>query len=113
MKINLYDYGLMGKRLQQTRKARKYTQATLAEKMKMSPKNLSSIERGATGISISTLISICEILNISADYILFGNKNGNQNNAVNIILSELNEREQIHAEKLLSVYVEACKDIIK
>lgn len=110
MKINPYDYGLMGKRVQQARKAKRYTQAELAEMIKMSSKNLSQLERGMTGISLSTLIGICKALDISADYILFGIENENKN-AIDIMLSELSEKEQIYAENLLSVYVEACKNI--
>lgn len=111
MKINPYNWGLMGKRVQQARKAKRYTQAEVAELINMSSKNLSQLERGMTGISLSTLINICKVLEVSADYILFGIENEGQHNAVNIMLSELNEKEQIYAENLLSVYVEACKDI--
>ena len=112
MKINPYDYGFIGKRIQQARKAKRYTQAELADMINMSSKNLSQLERGMTGISLSTLINICKVLDISADYILFGIDNNGQNkNAINVMLSELTEKEQIYAENLLSVYVEACKDI--
>lgn len=111
MKINPYDFGHMGKRVQQARKAKRYTQAELAEMINMSSKNVSQLERGMTGISVSTLISICKVLDVSADYILFGIENKSQNNAVSIMLSELSEKEQIYAENLLSVYVEACKNI--
>lgn len=111
MKINPYNYGLMGKRVQQARKARRYTQADLGEIINMDPNNISSLERGVTGISLSTLISLCKTLDVSADYILFGIESKNQNkNTINIMLSELSEKEQIYAEDLLWVYVEACKD---
>ncbi len=85
----------------------------MAEMIRMSPKNLSQLERGMTGISLSTLIGICKALDISADYILFGIEQKEQSNAVNIMLSELSEVEQIYAENLLSVYVESCKNIRK
>ena len=111
MKTNQYNWGLMGKRVQQARKAKRYTQAEVAEIINMSSKNLSQLERGMTGISLSTLISICKALDVSADYILFGIKN--DNNAVNIMLSELSEKEQLFAEDLLSIYVKACKEIKK
>ncbi len=111
MKINLYDFGLMGERVKQARKAKRYTQAELAEFINMNPKNVSQIERGVIGISLSTLIGICKTLDVSADYILFGVTSGEQNNAVNKILSELSETEQIYAENLLAVYAEACKKI--
>ena len=111
MKINAYDFGLIGNRVKQARKAKRYTQAELAELINMSAKNVSQLERGMTGISVSTLISICKILDVSADYILFGIKSAEQNSTVNIMLSQLSEQEQIYAENLLSVYVEACKNI--
>ncbi len=50
MKIRAYDYGLMGKRLKQARKTKRYTQAQLAEIIDMSSKNFSRIERGEQGI---------------------------------------------------------------
>lgn len=109
MKIQPYDYGLMGERIRQARKARRYTQAQVAEMINMSSKNFSQLERGMTGISLSTLISLCKTLEISADYILFGIENKKQNNSISIMLSELNEEQQLYAEKLLEVYVESCK----
>ena len=109
MKIQPYDYGLMGERIRQARKARRYTQAQVAEMINMSSKNFSQLERGMTGISLSTLISLCKTLEISADYILFGIENKKQNNSISIMLSELNEEQQLYAEKLLEVYVESCE----
>lgn len=76
----------------------------------MSSKNFSQLERGMTGISISSLISLCKCLEVSADYLLFGTENNTNDNAVNILLSQLSEKEQIYAEKLLQVYVDACKN---
>lgn len=109
MKIQPYDYGLMGERIRQARKARRYTQAQVAEMINMSSKNFSQLERGMTGISLSTLISLCKTLEISSDYILFGIESEKQNNSISIMLSELNEEQQLYAEKLLEVYVESCK----
>ena len=57
MKTNLYDYGLIGERIRQARKAQRYTQAEVAEMINMSSKNFSQLERGATGLSLATLIA--------------------------------------------------------
>ncbi len=111
MKNNSYNSGLIGKRIRQARKAKRYTQAELAEFINMNSKNISQLERGITGISLSTLINICKTLEVSADYILFGIKSGEQNNPLNIMLSELSEPEQLYAENLILVYIEACKHI--
>ena len=108
MKTNLYDYGLMGERIRQARKAHRYTQAEVAEMINMSSKNFSQLERGATGISLPTLISLCKSLDISADYVLFGMEENKQNNTITKLLSRLNEKEQLYAEKLLEVYTESC-----
>lgn len=107
MKIRAYDYGLMGERVKQARKTKRYTQAQLAEIIDMSSKNFSQIERGETGISLSTLMSLCKALEVSADYILFGTQGGK--NSIDLILTELNEEQQLYAEKMLEVYAEYCK----
>ena len=107
MKLKNYDYGLMGRRVQQARKAKRYTQAELAEIINMSSKNLSQLERGMTGISIPTLISLCQALNISADYILFGESKERPNGTASVLLSKLSEEKQLQAEQILKIFVEA------
>ena len=109
MKNSSYNFVLTGERIRQARKARRYTQAEVAEMINMSSKNFSQLERGMTGISVSSLVALCKCLDISADYILFGTDVSSQNNSVNILLSQLSEKEQIYAEKLLEVYVDSCK----
>lgn len=109
MKNSSYNFVLTGERIRQARKAQRYTQAEVAEMINMSSKNFSQLERGMTGISVASLIALCKCLEVSADYILFGAENNTQENAVNILLSQLNEKEQIYAEKLLQVYVDSCK----
>ena len=42
--------------------------------MSLDTKNVPDIERGATGIKISTLKRICEKLSVSSDTIIFGDK---------------------------------------
>ena len=110
MKIQPYDYGLMGERVKQARKAKRFTQAQVAETINMSSKNFSQLERGMTGISLSTLISLCKALDVSADYILFGMESSKQKNSISIMLSELTESQQLYAEKLMEVYVESFKN---
>ncbi len=110
MKSNAYNFVLTGERIRQARKARRYTQAEVAEMINMSSKNFSQLERGMTGISISSLIALCKCLDVSSDYILFGTEKNAHDSAVNILLSQLTEKEQIYAEKLLQVYVDSCKN---
>ena len=68
----------IGERCRQAREASGYTQERLAEQIDVSAQFLSDAERGVTGMSIATIIKLCHVLAVSADYILLGkdNKNG-------------------------------------
>lgn len=62
------------------RKAREQaglTQSRFGEMMDLDTKNVSDIERGVTGIKLSTLKRICENLHISSDSLLFGCRHEN------------------------------------
>jgi len=57
------------------RKAREdlgYTREAFAEKLDVSVSYLAELERGRTGISVKMLIKVCNVLGLSADYVLFG-----------------------------------------
>ena len=61
---------------QRIRKAREdlgYTREKFAEKLDVSVSYLAELERGRTGISVKMLIKVCNVLGLSADYVLFGN----------------------------------------
>ncbi len=66
------DTVAMGMRIQQSRKAAKLTQMQFSEKIGVSTQYISDLERGIVGCSISTLIKICDILDVSSDFILRG-----------------------------------------
>lgn len=56
------DFKLIGKRIQQKRKALKKTQENLAEYLDVSVVYVSNMERGVTKISLSTLSNISDFL---------------------------------------------------
>lgn len=62
----------MGKRIRRQRELLGYTREQIAEKLNVSTKFCSDIEIGVKGISIQTLAKLTDLLNLSADYILFG-----------------------------------------
>ena len=66
----------VGARIKAARKAAGLTQEQLAERIGISPKNLSFIETGRFGVGLETLIRICTVLHVSADTLLFGQANG-------------------------------------
>lgn len=64
----------IGQRIRQLRLLNDYTQAEFAELIDVSVNFLSEIENGKKGLSQDTLSRICQKLNSSSDYILFGTK---------------------------------------
>ena len=66
------DLGEIGKRIQNRRKQRGYTQEQLADMMNVSIQMISNLERGIKAIRIDNLINLSAILEISTDYILTG-----------------------------------------
>ena len=99
----------IGKRIRNARKAKGLTQEQLSEMIDMSTNNLSYLECGHTGLSVPALIAICECLEVSSDYILFGTKSKTGNSPVISLFSELSEEQQIVAEQLVAVYANSCK----
>ena len=59
----------IGNKIQEARKQKGYTQEFVAEKIDKSVDILRSIENGRSVGSIETLINICNILDITLDYI--------------------------------------------
>lgn len=62
----------MGRRIQQVRKTAHLTQMKFAEKIDVSTQYVSDLERGIVGCSVPTLLKICDVLDVSADFILRG-----------------------------------------
>lgn len=66
-------YGI-GDRVKEVREAKNLTQLQLAEMMEVSEQTIGNIERGAKGTRLANFIKLCEMLEVSADYLLFGKK---------------------------------------
>ena len=62
----------MHTRIRKARESMGYTRERFAEKLDVSVSYLAELERGRTGISVKMLIKVCNILGLSADYVLFG-----------------------------------------
>ncbi len=66
------DYGRMGMRIRQVRKARGWSQEELAKRCGISMSFLGHIERGTRIMSLETFVNICGALDAGADEILWG-----------------------------------------
>lgn len=62
----------MHTRIRKAREEKGYTREKFAEKLDVSVSYLAELERGRTGISVKMLIKVCNVLGLSADYVLFG-----------------------------------------
>ena len=62
----------MYRRIREARESLGYTREKFAEKLDVSVSYLAELERGRTGISVKMLIKVCDVLGLSADYVLFG-----------------------------------------
>lgn len=79
------DYYKIGTRIAQRRKELHMTQNQLAEKIDMSKNYISSIENGSS-YSLETFLMICDALDVTPDYILFGAiRNSDYENLIDII----------------------------
>ena len=67
------DYKAIGKRIKIARIKADLTQEMLAEKIELSPTHLSNIETGTTRVSLATIVSIANGLEITVDDILCDN----------------------------------------
>ena len=59
-------------RIRKAREELGYTREKFAEKLDVSVSYLAELERGRTGISVKMLVKVCNVLGLSADYVLFG-----------------------------------------
>lgn len=74
----------IGKKIKLARNNASFTQEQLAEKLSLSPRYISQLERGIAFGSATTITSICKALNISSDF-LFDDLIKNDNPLLNKI----------------------------
>ena len=67
-----YDMKECGKRIQQLRTQRGYTQEQLAREVSIDRSLLSYIEAGKKGCSVDTLVQLSELFDVSLDYLVLG-----------------------------------------
>ena len=98
------DYKKIGVRIAQRRKEIKMKQNTLAEKTNLSNNHISNIENGYSVPSIETFAKICNVLNITPDYLLLGTLKSN--NISQNIVDKLNLCDD-KSLKLISKIIDA------
>ena len=70
--MNTTEYAIrknIGSKIKLARTRTNYTQEKLAEKLQLSTRYISQLERGIAFGSATTIVSICKALNISSDFL--------------------------------------------
>ena len=92
----------IGKNIRDSRIQRHYTQEYIANKIGVNVSHISNIENNRVKVSLTTLVAICNVLNLSVDYIL-----RKEYTAVDAIdhemLKELSSWSEEQKEKILKI----------
>lgn len=91
----------MGNRIAQRRRELQMTQEQVAEAMNLSLQSISCIELGKKAIRPENLFNLCRTLNVSADYLLTGQKTAQQLEGIVKKLSTLNADDYRMVENLI------------
>ena len=105
------NYELLGRKIRQQRKEKKYTLEQLAEKLDVSTTFIGQIERAKGIPSLETLVKIANALETSTDSLLFGdlnNKSGNDHFIVKV--AELTETFTPGEKELLLKQIEIINE---
>ncbi|NDO51588.1 helix-turn-helix transcriptional regulator [Lachnospiraceae bacterium MD335] len=68
------NYQLIGKRIKEVRRARGISQEVLAERSGLSAQYVSQIETAVRQASLRSLVNIANVLEVSVDALLYGNR---------------------------------------
>ncbi|MBR3298650.1 MAG: helix-turn-helix transcriptional regulator [Clostridia bacterium] len=79
----------LGSRIYERRRELNMTQKELAEAVELSIQSISSIELGKKAVRPENLVNICLALDVSADYLLFGERSEKQLEPISQMLSNL------------------------
>ena len=99
----------IGARSKEEREKAGLTQERFSELIGLGTKSVSAFERGTVGISFTTLKKICQVLSVSSDQILFGQREENENDLSELSrrLERLSPRQYAIAEEIVLKLLEA------
>lgn len=104
------DWGSIGARIRKQREYMGLNREQLAELLEVTPKFCSDIELGVKGMSVQTLCRLSNVLSLSTDYILFGEKVEIDSREINRMLQQCSPKEYEYAEQLLKVFFSAMRN---
>ncbi len=103
----------IGSRLKKARRERELTQEQFSEMLGISQKHYSEVERGNSGLSVKHLIKASDILSISLDYLLKGEKDAPKRKNIDAIslIDELYYSSSQYTQKQMICLLQIAQDI--
>lgn len=109
---NEFDYAALGQRIRKARKDKHLTQEQLAEICDLSTAHIGHIERGTRALSIESLITLSQVLNVSTDYLLLDISSAH-NNRLTGVFNAVSNTNNTQLEKFYSVIKILAENIDK
>lgn len=111
-KRDTYDRIAVGERIREQRMRIGLSQDELAERIDRATKYCSDIERGICGMSVETMLSIADNLDMTLDYMMFGEASKDElerqkhdENVLIHLLSKCTDKQRDYAIRLLKLYI--------
>ena len=106
------DYNLtVGLRIREVREVLHMTREEFSEQCDISSSFLAAVESGKKSVTSKTLFKICTAFDISADYIIRGNRETFETDMILEMLNSMDSKAREHALHILRVYIEAINSI--
>ena len=93
----------VGCQIKKAREAAGYTQDRFAEIIGMGTKNVSAIERGVVGVSLSSIKKICEALCISSDTLLLNKTYDEEVEQIDVFMERLKRLPRKQFELVMDI----------
>ena len=99
----------MGKRISARRKELRLTQEELAEKAGLTSQTISTVETGTKALRPENIARLCEALDTSADYLLFGKISDMDLGMMMKSISDLPPEQYRYLESIVNSFIAAVK----
>lgn len=100
----------IGQRIRKHRERSRLSQEQLAERADVSSQTISTAETGKKRLRVENIIKICEVLEISPDYLLLGEISPQDLTILSDKLSQLTPGQYRHLEDIIDSYISALSE---
>ena len=100
----------IGQRIRKHRERSRLSQEQLAERADVSSQTISTAETGKKRLRVENIIKICEVLEISPDYLLLGEISPQDLIILSEMLSQLTPGQYRHLEDIIDSYISALSE---